>query len=107
MSTSLKDHLDEIKQVLREDFGDHRSAPWMEPQNKMNHGLRTAVIAETLRQNICPDDKSVDPHVLMVASWFHDIRNGRSDDHENEGADIIPSLIGMYGSEEEIRAVCE
>ena len=85
MPKLLKNHLDEIKVVLREDFGDFRSAPWMEPHNKLDHGLRTAVIAETLRQNICPDDPSVDPTVLMVASWFHDIRNSRSDDHDKEG----------------------
>ena len=107
MSNLLKDHLDEIKAVLQEDFGDFRSDPWMEPHNKLAHGLRTAVIAETLRQNICPDDPSVDPTILMVASWFHDIRNSRSDDHEKEGAEVIPSLIGKYGSEEEIRSVCE
>ncbi len=63
-----------------------------------------AALAERLRQEICPRDPSVNPHVLTVAAYLHDLCNGQ-EEHEEKGAALVPSLIGHLCTPEETEAV--
>lgn len=98
--------MDALRAVCEEQLADKASHPFKEPGNKFDHGIRTAKLAEHLRLAICPDDTSVNADVLTVAAWFHDLCNGQ-DDHENAGADALPTLIGHLVTEEELAAVCD
>lgn len=101
----IRDHMEELRAVAERELGQKSSHSWKEPGNKYGHGIRTAVLCEKLRREICPDDPSVNTEILTVAAWFHDLCNGM-DDHENAGADLLPSLIGHLMTEEELDAVC-
>lgn len=106
MTKGIKHHLDELRAICETQLAAKSSHTWKEPGNKFCHGIRTAKVAERLRTAICPDDTSVNPDVLTVAAWFHDLRNGQ-EDHENAGADALPALIGHLITEEELTAVCD
>ena len=106
MTKGINLHLNELRAICEAQLGGRSSHPWKEPGNKFDHGIRTAKLAERLRQKICPDDPTVNPDVLTVAAWFHDLCNGQ-DDHETAGANVLPALIGHLVTEEELSAVCD
>jgi len=106
MTKGIRQNLDELRTICEEQLGGKSSHAWKEPGNKFGHGIRTAKLAERLRLAICPHDTTVNPDVLTVAAWFHDLCNGQHD-HENAGADALPALIGHLVTEEELTAVCD
>ncbi len=106
MTKGIRTNLDTIRAVCKEQLAAKSSHPWKEPGNKFDHGIRTAKLAERLRCEICPGDTSINPEVLTVAAWFHDLCNGQHD-HENAGADALPALIGHLITEEELTSVCD
>ena len=106
MTKGIRLHLEELRTICEVQLAAKSSHPWKEPGNKFGHGIRTAKLAERLRMEICPDDPSINPDVLTVAAWFHDLCNGQ-DDHENAGADALPALIGHLVADEELSAVCD
>ena len=106
MTKGIKLHLDELRTICETQLAQKSSHTWKEPGNKFGHGIRTAKLAERLRMEICPNDTSVNPDILTVAAWFHDLCNGQ-EDHENAGADALPALIGHLVTEEELTAVCD
>ena len=106
MTKGIKQHLDTLRAICEEQLSTKSSHPWKEPGNKFDHGIRTAKLAERLRTAICPDDTTVNPDVLTIAAWFHDLCNGQPD-HETLGADALPALIGHLVTEEELSAVCD
>ena len=83
------------------------SHPWKEPGNKYAHGIRCAKLVLRLRDMIFPDtdDPRLDPDILTVAAWFHDICNGQHD-HEKAGAELVHTLLCDYLTEEELDTVC-
>ena len=104
MTKGIKQHLDELRAICEAQLAQKSSHTWKEPGNKFDHGIRTAKLAERLRTEICPDDTSVNPDVLTVAAWFHDLCNGQ-EDHENAGADALVRPLGILpsGADAQIR----
>ncbi|MCQ2432315.1 MAG: HD domain-containing protein [Clostridia bacterium] len=101
----IRQNFTALRDIAKEQLGDKSSHAWKEPGNKYEHGIRTAKLAEKLRLAICPEDASVNPDVLTVAAWFHDLCNGQ-EDHERLGAEALPGLIGHLCTEEELKEVC-
>ncbi len=103
---SLTQHMDAMKAVLASALADKASHIWKEPGNKYEHGLRTAKLALQLKADLGIPDTEVDPGILTVAAWFHDVCNSADvSDHENAGADLLPSLIGSYCTQEELAQI--
>ncbi len=104
----LSSHLNEIREVLCAALAEKSSHVWKEPGNKYEHGLRTARLALLLKAQLGITDTQVPPDLLTVAAWFHDVCNSADEsDHENAGADLLPSLIGRYCTPDELNAVQE
>ena len=105
MTNGICCHLDTLRAICACELSQKSSHAWKEPGNKFAHGIRTAKLAERLRCEICPNDTSVDPEILTVAAWFHDLCNGQ-ENHEAAAAEQLPALIGSYCTTEELDAVC-
>ncbi|MBQ8579021.1 MAG: HD domain-containing protein [Clostridia bacterium] len=106
MNRYLSTHMDDLRAAAASVLQEKSSHPWKEPGNKYEHGLRTATLALKLKADIGIPDDDCDPYILTAASWFHDVCNGQDEpDHENAGADLLPSLIGQYCSPEELAEI--
>ncbi len=100
---AISHHMEELRAVLKSTLSEKSSHVWKEPGNKYDHGLRTATLALRLKAALGLSDTAVNPDILTVAAWFHDVCNSADEpDHENAGADLLPSLIGQYCTAEEL-----
>ncbi len=103
---SILQHMNEIRAVLTSVLAEKSSHTWKEPGNKYDHGLRCATLALRLKADMSLSDDLVNPHILTAAAWFHDVCNSQDEpDHENAGANLLPSLIGSFCTPAELSEI--
>ena len=105
---TLSDHMEEILAVAASELKEKSSHTWKEPGNKYYHGIRTAKLVLRLKNDMHLADDAVNPDILTVAAWFHDVCNSENEPHHEEaGAALLPSLIGSFCAPEELSQIQE
>lgn len=102
-------NLEYIRELAAEQMMNRRSHPSVEWGNKYYHGQRVARMVIELRKELFPDCSDQD-EVLIVAAWFHDIANDRSDptiDHQEVGAVMTRSILKDVCLPDELDRICE
>ena len=98
-----------IQELAAEQLMQRRSHPAVELGNKYFHGQRVGNTVTELRKQLFPDHPEWD-ETLMVAAWFHDIANDRTNpelDHQQVGAEMTASILKNVCLAEEIEEVCK
>lgn len=73
-----------IHAIIHAEMSEYTVRPGAEIGAKYHHGQRVAKQALALRKLELPDDATHDD-IILIAGWFHDVRNGRPD-HAKAGA---------------------
>lgn len=102
-------NLEYIRELAGEQMMQRRSHPSVEWGNKYYHGQRVGRLVLELRRLLFPDQRDWD-EALLVAAWFHDIANDRSDpsvDHQQMGAVMTRSILKDVCLPKELDSICE
>jgi uncharacterized protein len=95
--------LKRIEAIAFQEMGGRKELKTREPGWLFYHGLRTARIAEQLREALGDD---VNRDVLFAGALFHDIGKG-TDPHNEHGAEVTRRLLAGECSEAELAPICE